>query len=208
MKRTPLLALVAVVLLFGAGASAQEEPPTKEVGFNYSLVHFIPAATGTQAHNINGGGGSFVYYPVKYFGLKVDLQGYASTTSTFVIPIGNSVVPNGGVFNVQGNLFTYMGGPIIRRQGKWEPYAQVLLGGAHSNVYGNLFTASQSLGAAPSNNAFALTAGVGLNIHLNRAIAIRPVEAGYLLTRFGNDFTGGGRNQNNFRYTAGVTYSF
>jgi hypothetical protein len=206
MKRPTPLALVAVLLLLGARAGAQQEP-TKEVGFDYSLVHFTPVPAGGQARNLSGGGASFAYF-VRNFGLKVDLQGYGSATYLVSIPAGNTAVPRGGVFNGYGNLFTYLGGPIIRKQGKWEPYAQVLLGGAHSDVYAHLFAASRGFGSTPANDAFALTVGVGLNVHLNSVITIFPVEAGYLLTHFDNNFTAAGKNQNNFRYVAGIGFSF
>jgi hypothetical protein len=103
---------------------------------------------------------------------------------------------------------TYMFGPVIKRRGKLEPFGEVLLGGAHSNLYGNAMTAASAVGAASDNNAFALTSGVGVDIHLNRAISVRPVEVGYLLTRFSNPFSGGNKNENSFRYAAGITFNF
>jgi hypothetical protein len=39
-------------------------------------------------------------------------------------------------------------------------------------------------------------------------LAIRPVEADYFLTRFINDLTTGHRNQNSFRYQAGLVFEF
>lgn len=152
-KISPLL-VAGIVLLFGANTLAQDMPTSFEVGVDYSLSHFIPALTGSQAHNLSGGGGSIVYYtPMKWLGVKMDLQGYASTTSTFTIPIGTPLVPKGGILNVQGNLFTYMFGPVIKKRGKIEPYGQVLVGGAYTNVYGNLFTAAAALGKSPNTNA-------------------------------------------------------
>jgi hypothetical protein len=41
----------------------------------------------------------------------------------------------------QGNLFTYLFGPQVKlRAHKFEPFASLLFGGAHTNVYGNAFT--------------------------------------------------------------------
>lgn len=196
------------VLLFGPRAIAEQEPHTEEFGLDYSLVRFTPIPNGGQARNLSGGGISFVHYPNKYLGLKVDLQAYATASYIFSIPAENAAVPHGGTFKSDGNLLTYLAGPMIRKQGKWEPYAQVLLGAASSNAYGNLFIASRAFGEAPSSFAFALTTGVGLNFHLNRTTAICPVEADYLLTHFGNDLTATGKNQNNFRYAARISFSF
>jgi hypothetical protein len=210
MFKTSLLFLAAgVVLLFGANTFAQEGPTTWEIGVNYSLAHFIPALTDSRSHNLNGGGGSAVYYtPIKWLGLKMDLQGYGSKTSAIGIPVGTPSLPGGGTATVQGNLFTYMFGPVIKKRGKFEPFGEVLVGGAYTNLYGNLSSAAGVVGASPNNNAFALTSGVGLDIHINRAISIRPVEIGYLLTRFSNPFSGGAVSENSYRYIGGVTFNF
>jgi hypothetical protein len=142
----------------------------------------------------------------------MDLQGYGSTTENFTVPGVTPLIvgapSGGGILSAQGNLFTYMFGPVIKKRGKIEPYAQVLLGGAHSNLYANAITAAQFSAASSDNNAFALTSGVGLDIHLNRAVSVRPVEVGYLLTRFSNPFSAGDKNQNSFRYSAGITFNF
>jgi hypothetical protein len=227
MKRISLLAVIGVVLLLGANAFAQDQPTNIEVALDYSLLNFHPGAAGLVFNvvNFNGGGGSFVYYtPLHWLGIKADFQGYGSTTRNFTIPAGNSIIPQGGQFNVQANMFTYQFGPVFKKRGRWEPYAQVLFGGAHSNVYGDLFrnvttinplpvgpssvTSQTGIGStAPSNNAFAMNVGFGLDVHLNRRISLRPVEVGYQMTRFGNPFSGNDTQQN-FRYVAGVLFNF
>lgn len=205
MKRALMFAIMGIVLLFGVNVSAQDEPSKIEVGVDYSLAYLNPSTFGSP-FNVNGGGGSLVYFPAHWFGIKMDLQGYGSHNTDIVIPAGNTVLPKGGTFNVEGNLFTYMFGPEIKKRGRFEPYGQLLFGGAHSNFYGNLSTASGSASTAPSNNAFAMTVGLGLDIHINRMISIRPGEVGYLLTRFGNAYAN--TNQNSLRYVAGVTFNF
>jgi hypothetical protein len=209
VKKISVLCVLGIALLFGAKAFAQDKPTTFEIGVDYSLSHFIPALPGSNAYNLNGGGGSVVYYtPIKWLGIKMDLQGYGSSTHNFLVPVGTPRLPGGGILSTQGNLFTYMFGPQIKMRGKFEPFGEVLLGGAYTNVYGHLVTASGLAGASPNSNAFALTAGVGLDIHINRAISFRPVEVGYLNTRFSNPFSGGAVNQNSFRYVAGLTFNF
>jgi len=208
MSKSSLLWLAGIALLFGANARAQDKPTTFEVGVDYSYVHFIPALTGSNNQNGNGGGGSVVYYFHHSLGLKMDLQGYGSTTQHFIVPVGTPQLPGGGAFSTQGNLFTYMFGPVFKHRGKIEPFGEVLVGGAYSNLYGHAITASGIAGASPNSNAFSLTAGLGLDIHINRAISFRPVEVGYLLTRFSNPFSGGGVNQNSFRYIGGFTFNF
>jgi hypothetical protein len=209
MTRISLLWVAGIALLLGTNALAQDKPTTFEIGVDYSLAHFVPALTGSRSHNLNGGGGSVVYYtPMKWLGIKMDLQGYGSKTSAIGIPVGSPNFPLGGTATIQGNLFTYMFGPQFKMRGKFEPFGEILVGGANTNLYGNLFTASGVVGTSPTHNAFALTSGVGLDIHINRAISIRPIEIGYLLTRFSNPFSGGAVNENSYRYIGGVTFNF
>jgi hypothetical protein len=60
----------------------------------------------------------------------------------------------------------------------------------------------------PSNNAFDFVIGGGIDIALTHSFAFRPVQADYVLTRFGNGFTSGNQNQSNFRYQAGIQFRF
>jgi len=81
------------------------------------------------------------------------------------------------------------------------PFAQVLLGGAHAT--GSL--APDNIGIAGSSNAFAMTAGGGLDIGLRRHLAIRAAQIDYFLTRFSN---GVNDRQNNLRLSAGIVLRF
>jgi Outer membrane protein beta-barrel domain len=215
MNFTKVVALIAVVMI-GLTAWAQDYPKIQVYG-DYSLVHFNPSKRFTSSHNLNGGGGGVVYNFTHMLGIKMDLQGYGSQTDAFVIPagsrLGNITTASPISVNVNGNLFTYLFGPQIQKHGRFAPFGEVLIGGAHSNLYGNAFkvvgATVAGIGAAPSNNGFALLAGGGIDIKLTHAIAVRPGEFDYLLTRFGNAFTGAGsQNQNNFRYSAGIVFQF
>jgi opacity protein-like surface antigen len=206
--------LLAGIVLMGLSAWAQDYPKA-EVSADFSFVHFNPSRRFTSAHNIFGGGGSLTYNFSHLVGIKMDLQGYGSQTNAFTVPAGTRI---GTVttlspvrVNVNGNLFTYLFGPQFKKHsGRFDPYVQALVGGAHSNVYGNLFRTLTltGIGAAPSNNAFAFTVGGGLDIKLSHAISFRPAEFGYLLTHFSNQLTGNSNTQNNFRYAAGVVFGF
>jgi len=60
----------------------------------------------------------------------------------------------------------------------------------------------------PSNNAFDFVIGGGFDIPVSKHVAIRPAQFDFLLTRFGNGYTSGNQNQSNFRYQAGVVFTF
>ena len=208
MKITTVV--VGVALLMGSTAFAQEYSKW-EVPVNYSYARGNPANV-AKPFSLNGAGGGIVYNFNRFLGIRGDLEGYGSTTSTF-----NNVTfvnPNGTVtlipqISANGNLFTYMAGPQLRVPSHtFKPFAEFLFGGAHSNLYTNLVHASGS-SVGTSNNAFAMAIGGGFDIRINKTISIRPFEMDYLLTRFGNPLIpGGDHNQNNFRYQGGVNFTF
>jgi hypothetical protein len=191
--------LIGFVVLFGSAAFAQTDTKM-EVSANYSYMRFNPQNSNIiSSFSLNGGGGAFSYFFTDMIGIKAEFEGYGSTTRTLVAT---------GT-NVQANLFTYNVGPVIKyRQGKFQPFGEVLFGGAHSNAYVNLCNASGGCIGSPSNNAFDFIIGGGLDIPVTKSISIRPAEFDFVLTRFGNNFTGGNNNQSNFRYQAGVVFSF
>jgi Outer membrane protein beta-barrel domain len=207
--------ILGIVLLFGAGAYAQDYPKV-EVTADYSYIHANPQNNNIiGTFSLNGGGGSGAFYFSKYIGVEAEFEGYGSFQHNLVIAGGTPVCPGGCVITASGNLFTYNVGPILKyRMRHFEPFAEVLFGGAHSNFYGNLFTSCSgvpgclSASKSPSNNAFDFIIGGGLDVPLTKAISVRPVEFDYLLTRFGNGFTGGNNNQSNFRYQAGISFRF
>jgi hypothetical protein len=202
--------LVGVALLMGRSALAQEYAKW-EIPVDYSYARGNPSIV-AHPFSLNGGGGGIVYNFNRYFGIKGDLQGYGSTTIVF----NNIVVthPDGTTtilpsVTANGNLFTYMGGPQLRLPTHtFKPFAEFLFGGAHTNLYTNLVKASGAT-VGPNNNAFAMAVGGGFDIRLSKTISLRPFQMDYLLTRFGSSvIPGGNHNQNNFRYAAGINFTF
>ncbi len=218
-----LLTISGATLFMAFTAMAADEVPRFEVSADYSFAHFDPARNFLQTKNLNGGGGAFTLNFGNYFGVKADFQGYGSSNFGYTLPSGVTL-PNGTVTssptngNLQGNLFTYTFGPVIKKHtGFFQPFGEVLFGAAHSNTYANVFKQIYGVSASNNNNGFAMVVGGGIDLRLNRTITIRPVEADYLLTRFGSTFvppasTGlpsiSTLNQNSFRYLAGVDFTF
>ncbi len=148
----------------------------------YGGYDYVRLNTGGSSFNFNGGGGQFAYNANHWLGLVGDLDGYY-TSSAF-----------------GAGLFSYMFGPRInvRGHGRVTPFAQVLLGGA------------RSIDTSPLN-AFAMTAGGGIDVKISRHFAIRPVQAEYFLTKFtvaATSSIAANNLQNNFRYSAGVIFRF
>jgi hypothetical protein len=204
--------LLLINLLLGMTTWAQEWPKG-EVAANYSYLRFAPSGPYTKGHSLNGGGGSLGYNWNEYLGIKLDLQGYTSNTTGFNIP-PNSTFPRGLNGNVQGNMFTYLIGPQFKVRAHFiQPFAHLLFGGAHTNVYGNAFktlcgpfTGNCAITKAPTAEAFAMEFGGGVDIPITKKISFRPAQIDYLLTRFSNSLTKT-NNQNNLHFSAGIVFT-
>jgi outer membrane protein OmpA-like peptidoglycan-associated protein len=204
--------LSGIVLLFGTRAFAQDSPKA-EVWLDYSYVRFNPQNNNIiSPFSLSGGGGGVAFFFNKHVGIEGDLQGYGSQTRSFAIPATSPNCNNGGAActgNVQANLFTYNVGPIIKVRAKhFEPFIEAMFGGAHSNAYGNLVTDCPTcvISKSPSNNAFDFLIGGGIDVPVSKAVALRIGQFDYILTRFGNNLTGGNNNQSSFRFQAGLVF--
>jgi hypothetical protein len=170
MVRKIGLSLV-LCLLFGFSASAQGSKADAYVGFQYTKV------SGSTVPNFTGGVGQFAYNPSKWLGVVGEVSGAADTDGR------------------RSAMYTFMGGPrATLRQGRIQPYVQVLIGGARLNAV------VQGLGAT-STNSFAAAVGGGVDLKVVHHFAIRLVQVDYLFTHFG-------ATQNNLRISSGLVFRF
>ena len=165
--------LVAVVLSAGCMCRAEDSPKV-EATDDYSYFRLNPGLPSVwNSQNLNGSGAQVALYFKPWLAIAADLQGYGSFTQC---PKSSSEFSG----CAQGNLFTYTSGPQAKyRAGKLEPFAEVLLGGAHTNIYANACNKNtgECGSRSPSNNAFALAIGGGVDIAVSSKIAIRLVDA-------------------------------
>lgn len=198
-----ILLTLGVVLLCGMPVFAQDKGPS-EVAVDYSYIRAHANKSLVQPFNLNGAGGSYVYFFHNSIGVKAEFTGYGSTTQHYAATCSGEPCN----LAVSGNLFTYAGGLEVKsRSSRWQPFGDLLFGGAHTNAYANLFQATGNTGASPSNNGFALIVGGGIDVGVSKNIALRLGEFDYLLMHFGNAALGGG-NTSSFRYQAGVVFNF
>jgi hypothetical protein len=204
--------LFCIILLVSCSASAQDR---LELFGEYSYLHFSPTITGLQSRSFNGGGGGAQLNFLKIFALKADLMGYGSTTFTRtytseVIVPGRGTIP-AGTYTTQGDMFTYLVGPVLRIPTPLiKPFGEVLFGGSNTNAYVNLSKQIDQAGgtiSTPSQHPFTMAAGGGVDLSVSHRLAIRVAEFDYVLTRYTNPLTST-NNQNNFRYCGGVILKF
>lgn len=207
---------VAVVLMFAMLAIAQDTPKMETfLGYTYVRAN---SATSVPSFSANGGGGQFAYNFTKYIGAVADLGAVHNGA------IGNYIVSN--------TTANFLFGPRLSLRHSWiRPYAQVLWGGvvfaASSKVSTIPVDPSQPIYLPGTNTlitpipgqpitarigtqqtAFAMTAGGGIDIKINKHVSFRPIGLDYYLTRLQNLRTLSDNNQNNIRYTTGFNFTF
>lgn len=155
--------------------------PHEELFLGYSYLHVSLGANLPKA-DFNGASGSFAYNFNRYLGLAGDFGGYRA---------GDYAGQN-----ISTSAVSYLFGPRLsyRNDSRLTPFAQLLLGGAHLGS-----------GIIPtSKNGFAMTAGGGLDVGVNRRFAIRVLQLEYFLTRINPGVAGDPDHQNNIRASSGV----
>ncbi len=198
---------MSLAMLFGMCAWAQDEGvPKVEIPLGFSMINVHPNLAPITSFNVFGGGGQVDFNFGSIFGIKADLMGYTQGSG-----LKNQLRNLGYSGSVNGNVFTYMFGPQIKKHsGKFQPFAEFLFGAAHTNAYANILTQEgRLLQGSGNNNGFAMALGGGIDFKVARHLALRPVEVDYLLTRFSaNHIANYTANQNNFRYFGGLNFLF
>ncbi len=203
-----IIGFAAVVL--ASSAFAQKAELFGDITFTY----FNPNVRGAHTPAFNGGGGGFQFNLGKAFGIKGDFQGYASTQVTLnvtsPIPTSSGIIPV-GAYKAAANMFTYLFGPVVQFPvKKVRSFGEILLGGANSNLYGNLTRVTIDGGSATASTTqhpFTMAFGGGLDLDLNKHLAVRFAEMDWILTRYTNPFSST-NNQHSFRYLGGVVFKF
>ena len=202
--RKPII-LVGFLLLMAGSALAQDgDYPKVETSPGFMYIHSpfsftTPGGTSvSNSFNCAGGGGTIAYNFSSLVGIAADLGGCKFFGQT--IPALSS--------KISGTDFTYMFGPRLTFRGSspFQPFAELNFGGNRVSLSCDSGTVCS--GTSYSKNAFALTVGGGFDIKLSRRFALRPIQAEYLYTRFGNSCSlpicNNNNNQNSFRLKSGI----
>ena len=212
--KTKKSVLILATMVFAATAFAQDTAKFEVFG-DYSYMQFNPTISGLQSRAFNGGGGGAQVNFGRFFAIKGDFQGYGSTQWTLTTT-GPTVTPHGtvpaGTFKSNGNMFTYLFGPVVGFHAKkLYVYGEYLMGGSASNAYGQLANSIDAAGgtvnASASQHPFTMAFGGGIDLNLNKHVALRLGEMDWVLTRYTNPLTDT-NNQNSFRYLGGIVFKF
>jgi hypothetical protein len=154
---------------------------------------------------LNGGSASIAFNLNRYFGLVGDFGGFDDTK----LQIAGTGANPPRAADASGTAYTFMAGPRLSfRYSRVTPFVQVLFGGVHASEV----TLSNCTGALctplPSENSIAMTAGGGIDLKIHRHVAIRIVQAEYLMTNFADLSTGNRDTQNDMRLSSGLVFGF
>jgi len=196
MRVTASKVLALVLTALGVPAAwAQSAPQIKlfdatrydfAVGYNNIRANAPPKDCG--CFDMNGGFAFGSYHVNDWLRLAGEFTGGHSSN---ISPLGQGLT-----------LLTFTGGPqISHRFGKFRPYGEVLVGGAHgSDSYFPSKTTSST-----SASSFAFSTGGGLDINVTTNISLRAVDVQYLRTSFPNAVN---NEQNQMMIGAGVVFKF
>jgi outer membrane protein OmpA-like peptidoglycan-associated protein len=172
-------------------------------GFSYLRSNlqgglFVPPCTALPCNPFNVSNGPFnsmgltgaVTWNVRdWLGLTADFGGYGIREL------------NPGV---KGSYSTFLFGPTFssHKSERWTPFVHVLLGADRLGA--------SNAGISTHQNAFAAAFGGGFDVSLNRLIAVRVIQAEYLITKFNDGApVGSGKNrQDGGRLSAGIVFRF
>jgi hypothetical protein len=208
MNKLKCFATGVCVLLFTMVSGAQSTSqgyPRFEVPVDFSFVNVHPDLPIITSFNVFGGGLGGVYNVTPLIGIKADFQFYTQGTG-----VRNQLEKEGyPPGQLSANFVTYMFGPQFKyHEGRYQPFGEALFGAAHSNEFAQILADEGNTNASSTNNAFAMEFGGGLDIPITAIIQARPVEVDYLYTRFGVNGTNYTGSQTNFKYSAGVNFTF
>jgi len=175
---------------FAQSASARSERPAAlELALAYSADRMNAPPGGCSCFWMRGGKAEINANLYRNIGLVAELAGeHADNTNAA---------------HDQLSFISYLIGPryTVRASHRLVPFAQVLVGGIHGF---DAFFPNQN-GSANTPDGFAMAAGGGLNVGLSRHLAIRAVQADYLLTKLPNNIND---RQNHLRLAAGIVFRF
>jgi opacity protein-like surface antigen len=195
-----LILMTGVVLLVPLSLMAQENPKAEFFG-GYSYLRtnitdrYAPTVNGfypAQDYNLHGWEGSANFNLNNWFGLKADFSGHYDLSQA---ARENTIVGS--------NIHTFLFGPQFtsRASERFQPYVHALVGAARGAYdYNSPFSDIVS-------TKLAMAFGGGVDIRLSNAVALRLIQADYLMTRFGSssDFNLKDR-QDNVRLGAGLVF--
>jgi hypothetical protein len=190
--------VAGLIVMIGMGwmsaRGAQPETPKYaplEVSFSYSYARANAGPGQCGCFNMNGGSTEVAFHAYRALSAVADLTGEQVGSIGSAAGVGLSLVS----FTVGPRYsFRFSG----EKRSRYTPFVQGLVGAAHG--FDGLFPSANG-SAAGAASALAVLAGGGLDLSINRHVAIHAIQADYLRTQLPN---AAGNQQNLLRVSAGI----
>jgi outer membrane protein OmpA-like peptidoglycan-associated protein/opacity protein-like surface antigen len=189
------LTLALILLTMGSSAaSAQWSPsapanPTRfETSLGYDYVRANAPPGDCQCFGLQGGYLSAGFHITNWFSIEAEVTGQHQNDISM---LGQDLT-----------LLTFAAGPKVHKMyGRFDPFGQVLVGGAHgSDSY-----FPTGITSSPTSSSFAVQAGGGLDLLITQHLAVRLFNVQYLKTELPN---GTNNEQNELMGGIGIVYRF
>ena len=211
MKKIITIITTSLCFAFVAGAT---DMPSTEVFLGYSFVRLSSNGNIIPSRDANGGSGQFVYNFSKGFGVAFDAGA-----------VTNGAIQQASVDTTVAHLVV---GPRYKfnQHSKFQPYVQALFGGAYTTASTEILAVpvvNPLVGINPliplpgdpisarlvaSRRSFAMLIGGGLDWKISKHMQVRPLAFDYFMTQPESLITGQTKDRNNWRYSAGVNFTF
>jgi hypothetical protein len=181
--------LVVLGLVCAAMPASAQVTPKLEIAGAYSYVRSNLVSADGCCFSMQGGTGSVAYNVSRSIGLVGEVGGYRSS--------------NAKDTGLNLRVYSYVFGPrySFRKHERVTPFVHLLLGGGHAG--GSLYNGTSSTPGLGSHNAFTMVTGGGIDVNLNRHVALRVLQADYFFSKFRNNTND---HQNNLRLSFGVVF--
>lgn len=160
--------------------------------FLFCAILLMPLAAHAQGFSLYGG---YSYLHLDSSPNTANLNGWdLALTDNFVPAVGVTADLSGAYGSINGvsgsNFHTFMFGPQLRFPAPVSPFARALVGGVHVG------------GGGASGTSLAYGVGGGIDVHVNKLIAFRPIQIDYIRSHFDS------YGQNNLRVSIGLVIHF
>lgn len=171
-----------IVLSAATYALAQEKAPKVEVFGGYSYQQLEAEDFGIN-QGLNGWNASANFGLSKNFGFKADLSGHYASVKE-------------GTVKADVSDFTFLFGPqySFRNSSRVTPFAHALFGGSRGKI--------ESGSRDVTETGFASAFGGGLDYSITNRVAVRLIQADYVVTKYAND------SQGSVRIGGGLVFRF
>jgi outer membrane protein OmpA-like peptidoglycan-associated protein len=196
MRGTRAILLAVIAQGMGISVALAQSPPqfrlvdaTRwDLSVGYSNIRANAPPGQCQCFDLNGGFVFGSFHVNEWLRIAGEFTG---SHSGDISPLGQGLT-----------LTTFTGGPqVSHRFGRFTPYGEVLVGGAHGGD--SYFPAPNSV--SQSASSFAFSTGGGLDFRLNPRFSVRALDLQYLRTSFPN---GENNEQNHLTMGAGLVIKF